>query len=648
VISERTIQLVRERTDLVALIGETVKLARAGRSWKGLCPFHKERSPSFHVTPERGRFHCFGCQEGGNCFDFVIKVEGCSFPEAVRRLAERSGIEIEEDGSPQQRREEVAQRKAKEDLYGAMSLAAVYYETMLREHPFGSLAQDELVKRGLVAETPTDTIATALQAFRIGYAPAGFDGLTSYFRTHGISPAVAAQVGLLRAREGGNGYYDSFRNRLMFAVVDLQGRVVAFSGRILPDPKTGLVDKDTGKYINSPETPIYRKGETVFGLFQARQAIRQAEMAVLVEGNFDVVSLHARGIANVVAPLGTAFTPDQAALIKRFTPTVTLLFDGDAAGRKACRAAREPCRRAGLSARAAVLPEGVDPDDLARNKGPEAVTAVIKAARGLLEHLIAACLDEGFVRADSEEKAARAREVVELLTTEEDPTVRAMAQTFADEIAGRLASADPMTGMMDVRTFSALSRSVKSALNAPRPPSDSMQGSHPNAADPARTARKDALSEAVIGCLLDFPVLLNEPDVEASLGYLDGEAVFVIAALRQVNGEDFFGLDAEEFLAKVPPSFHSFARHRLAAPEHQDLESARSVLLDNAEKLKRRVLTRDNARAREEATQKERMGEVDESFELLREVQEAARRKRRIGGRAKIMTITLVLTAGAS
>jgi DNA primase len=627
VISERTILLVRERCDIQSVISETVKLVRRGRSWVGLCPFHKERSPSFHVTPERGMYHCFGCGEHGNVYTFVMRIEGMTFPEAVRRLAERAGIEIEETATEQQRKEEQAARKGKEDLYAVGHLAAHYYETMLREHPLAKVAQDELERRALVSASPTDAVANALQAFRLGYAPAGWDGLATFLRQQGVSPHTAEQAGLLLPRSSGGGHYDRFRNRLMFPVIDLQGRVVAFSGRILPDPQTGLVDKETGKYINSPETPVYRKGELVFGLFQARQSIRQAEEAVLVEGNFDVVSLHARGITNVVAPLGTAFTPEQGAMLKRFSHQVVLLFDGDAAGRKAVRSAQEPCKRAGLMAKAAVLPQGMDPDDFCRLKGAEAMQAVVKSSRGLIEHLIAATLDEGFERGDAEEKAARVREVSELLAGETDPTVRMMAGRYADDIAGRFVTRDERLGMADASTFRALVKSVEATVARVKAAGTSVQG----AAAPAAKVSRDPVVEAFLGSLFDFPALLAEPAVTELLSSLDGDAVFVVAALRQIGDGEFFGLDTDEFLAKVPPSFHAFALYRLAAPEFQDIETAREKLLENAAKLKMRALTRENALDRQEAARAEAQGDDDAAMAYLREMSERARKKARLG-----------------
>jgi DNA primase len=625
VISDATIRQVRDRANIQAVVAETVKLARRGRSYVGLCPFHQERSPSFHVTPERGVYHCFGCGEHGNAITFVMKTEGMTFPEAVRSLAERFGVIIEENASEQQRKDEQAQRKAREDLYAVGSLAALFFEKMLAEHPGAHVAREELERRALTVGSGEEAgpVAAALKSFRVGYAPAEWAGLATFLRSQGASAHVAEQTGLLLPRSSGGGYYDRFRNRLMFAVIDLQGRVVGFSGRILPDPQTGLVDKETGKYINSPETPIYRKGETVFGLFQARQAVRQAECAVIVEGNFDVVSLHARGIRNVVAPLGTAFTVEQATQVKRFCPAVTLLFDGDSAGRKAVRAAREPCKKADLIVKAAVLPQGMDPDDFCRTRGPEAMSSMIRSAKGLIEHLIAAALDESFVTADSQEKAARAKEVIEILSSEEDPTVRAMAHKFADDVAARLMTRDERTGMADATTFRALVRTIEAALvkkpassGTPRPP---------------QVRPMDPVLDEVLGALMDFPQLLSEPVHDEGLSYVDGDAVLVVAALRETGrADEASGLDSENFLAKVPPAFHSFALHRFAAPVHQDIDIARTQLTANLTKLKVRALSRENAIVSQEAAWAETSGDSDGALEMLRQIQERAQQKRRM------------------
>lgn len=615
-ISPATIQAIRERTDIVAVIGETMKLVRRGRSFVGLCPFHQERTPSFHVSPDRGFFHCFGCKESGSAFDFLMKTEGLSFREAAQRLAERAGIPIEETGTDAERREAEAARRAIEDLYAVNQLAAHWFESQLREHPHARLAREELERREL------SSAAETLQAFRVGYAPPGWDGLTSYLRTQGVSLVTAERLGLIVPRKSGTGHYDWFRNRLMFAIIDVRGRVVGFSGRILPDPETGLVDKNTGKYVNSPESPIFKKGETLFGLYQARHSIRRLDEAVVVEGNFDVVALHARGIDHVIAPLGTAFTVAQAKLLRRFTPSITLLFDSDEAGQKATREARETCKQAGLKAKVAVLPDGKDPDDLAREKGPDAVRASLAAARGILEHLIEAALDESFHSADARERAERAQRIAQLIASEEDPTVVALAQSYADRVVQRL-------GLPDIESFQAMQRAVRAEAMRSRRSADGPDAASSSIGlDPRRariTARRNEVVLAVVGAFLDFPELLDDPEAAAAIDLLEGDAALVIVALREasVSGK----LAASELLAHVPASLHTFAAQRLAAPRHVSPGEARMELLSNAQKLKRLGLSREKAQAVEALHRIGRAGDAAAEDALLRELERRARER---------------------
>jgi DNA primase len=364
-ISKETIALVRERTNLVEIVSESVPLKRRGRRYVGLCPFHQEKTPSFNVNPDINHFHCFGCHEKGDAIAFLQLTEGYDFVEAVRALAERAGIPIEDerakDGDAERKKREV------DALLGALHIAATWYEEQLRTHKHRSYAIDELARRGLSPEDP------AVQAFRVGYAPPEWDGLAAFLRKQGVSPVLGEAAGLIVPRSSGSGYYDRFRHRLMFSIMDpRKGRVIAFSGRALPalpePPGQGDSSREPPpKYMNSPECAVYQKKANLFGLWQARNDIRREERVILVEGNFDVVSLHARGIANVVAPLGTAFTEEQATLIRRhYAGAATLLFDGDAAGRKATRMSEKPCEVAGLDANVATLPDRVDPDELVR------------------------------------------------------------------------------------------------------------------------------------------------------------------------------------------------------------------------------------------------------------------------------------------
>ncbi|AUX23664.1 DNA primase [Sorangium cellulosum] len=609
-ISPETIALVKERTDLVALIGESVRLTRRGHSFTGLCPFHKEKTPSFHVNPNRGFYHCFGCKETGSAIDFVMKLEGRTFAEAVRALAERAGIEVEESLTELERREAHAARKSKDDLYAVNHLAATFFEHSLRggpsggHHPLARYAHEELGRRGLPLGDggAVDPISDALQAFRIGYAPFGWDALATYLRQQGVSPVLAERVGLLVPRSSGSGHYDRFRHRLMFAVTDVMGRVIAFSGRALPDPSpaelsslgiTGPAPQGDGapaKYINSPESPIYTKGEHLFGLYQARQAIRQRGEAILVEGNFDVVALHARGIGHAIAPLGTAFTPGQAKLIKRFAPAVVLLFDGDAAGKKATRAARVPCREAGLGARVATLPAGVDPDDLARERGAESVLKLVNGATNLLQHLINEELDiDRFKTATLTEQHARARAVAELLRTESDPDLRLMASTYADQLASKLLiNGQPMSDLAH------LTRMLVSATSqTPTRPLRCSESTESYERARSRERTKEIGLE-MLGSLLDFPELLHDPDAEAVLECLEGEVALAVAAARH-NFTFEMGLAASEFLAQVPAPIHSFAAGRLVSPVFEAASTAKATLLENSQKLSRQALARQKA-----------------------------------------------------
>jgi DNA primase len=579
VIGQETIDRVRQQTGIVAVIGESVKLQRRGRTHVGLCPFHQEKTPSFHVNEERGFYHCFGCGASGDVFKFVQETRGFGFAEAVELLAERAGIEIVTTGADRDASERASQRRREQHLYDINASAASYFERMLRTHPLGHHARAELERRALRSDDPTSSAADALQAFRVGYAPWGWQGLMEHLRDAGLSLQGAEQVGLVVPRKQGTGHYDRFRHRLMFAVLDLNGRVVAFSGRALAEPEpnelsrlglggTGPAHGDAApaKYVNSPESPIYRKREAVFGLFQARQTVRTRDECVVVEGNFDVVSLHARGIRHVVAPLGTAFTPEQARQIRRFTQRITLLFDGDDAGRRAVRSAKPVCAEVGLTARVAVLPGGEDPDSFIRKAGPEALERALGAARGILEHLIEAVLESGFDAADAQGRAAKIDEVLELLAAESDPTVRAMAERHADLIAQRL-------NIADTRTFRAVVRRVKDAL---RPKSDEPR--RPDPPDPSLARSRDRRHDIaldILGALLDYPDLLDDPEVGPGLMTLEGDVAGAVAALRQASSGGPLG-PAEQVLAKLAPAIHPFAAARLAAPRHDRLESARA------------------------------------------------------------------------
>lgn len=385
-IDRSVVEQVRQRVDLVDLVGQYVPLRRAGMNWIARCPFHEERTPSFNVSPERGFYFCFGCKASGDALRFYEQIEGVNFVEALRALAERAGVELPETRDPERIAEDRRQRDLGERLAHACEVAAAFFERSLLDAPYGELARDALADRGIGDELTTK--------FRLGYAPARWDGLAEHLKGERVSPADAELAGLLMPGRNG-GWYDRFRHRLMFPVVDRAGRVVAFSGRVIAvteDMPEGLVPEDAGKYINSPETPIYKKSELLYGLGCARTTMRQKAEAILVEGNFDVVQMHQHGFTETVAPLGTSFTDAQAKLLRRFAESVVIVFDGDEAGLKAARAAHGSCAKAGLVARVGVLPPKMDPDGYLRSAderfGAAGMTSVLRDAPSIVEWLI--------------------------------------------------------------------------------------------------------------------------------------------------------------------------------------------------------------------------------------------------------------------
>jgi DNA primase len=642
VISEDTVDRVRREAPIADIIGDRVRLERKGRSLTGLCPFHKERTPSFNVNPERGFYHCFGCGASGDAIKFLRELDGLSFIDAVRQIAERVGIEVVETGSDDERRQAHEARRRREELFDAGDVAASFFQRMMTTHPLGHLAIEELARRGLDARQESGLVAETLTSFRVGYAPYGWDSLVSYLVQRGIGLRAAERVGLVVPRTTGSGHYDRFRHRLMFAVTDPDGHIVAFSGRALPEPSdeklrhTGLERMGTGdppaKYLNSPESPIYKKREALFGIHQARRHARQADATVLVEGNFDVVSLHARGIQNVVAPLGTAFTPEQGKQLRRLSANVVLLFDGDEAGKRAVQHARAACDEAGLSARVATLPEGTDPDDLVRSGGREAIQRLLTGSRSMLEYLIDVTLDRDFRTDDARARAAKIKEVAALIAGDGDPTVRAFAERYADTIAARL-------GIGDATTFRALAGVVNRALrtggSASSTPSSS-NGSpansgptQPSVAPPetarSRDRRRDIAME-VLGALLDFPGLLLDAEIIEALTHVRGQATIAIVAMRQISPEAL-EKNPELLLAKLTGPIHPFAAARVAAPRHERAEDARAELLRNVEKLKHLEHSRQRTEVVEELERMRTSGDFEREMRLLGEQARRARER---------------------
>lgn len=367
-VSRDTLDRIKAALDPLAVVREAVpSLKQSGARWKGNCPFHNERTPSFYFQPEKGLWHCFGaCQEGGDIMAFVMKLEGLSFTEALRELARRTGIPLDWD-----KNDDASSRRAKERdaLLNLLEEAAGFYRDNLRSTAEAEIARRTLAQRGVRPET--------IDRFRIGYAPRR-DGFLDRALKRGVAIELLLKAGLAARSDRTGRYQDTLTGRLIFPIRDAYGQVVAFGGRVLED--------DAGpKYINSPETPVYTKGRHLYGLYEGRTALRDRGQAVVVEGYMDVVGLHQAGVDRAVAPLGTGFTTEQAKLLRRYAQETVLLFDPDPAGQRASWRTADVLLKDDVFVRVAQVPDGLDPDEYVQAKGPAAMEGILSEARDVVD-----------------------------------------------------------------------------------------------------------------------------------------------------------------------------------------------------------------------------------------------------------------------
>jgi len=405
-IPDDMVEEVRAAADIVDVIGEFVQLKKAGREYKANCPFHEERTPSFYVVPAKGFYKCFGCGKSGDVFSFVMERQGLDFVEAVKHVAGRAGVQVREVKRSQE--EEDPNRP----LYEINGFARDWFRRQLEDATVGAAAREYLEGRGISADV--------CERYGLGFAPDEWRALRDAAAKHGLEEELMLEVGLLGSSERSREPYDRFRGRIMFTIESRSGRVIAFGGRILEGDT-----KDAPKYLNSPETPIYHKGSNLYGLSWARHSIRREESALVVEGYMDVVSLAAHGFENVVAPLGTALTPEQAKLLSRYTKRVLLLFDSDAAGLRATFKAGDTLLEVGLHPAVVTLPPGEDPDTLVRSEGREGLEQYLDQAVDVLDRKLQ-ILDEK----DYFSSIERTRSAVDRLL----PTIRAASDPALRDI----------------------------------------------------------------------------------------------------------------------------------------------------------------------------------------------------------------------
>lgn len=362
-IPEDIISEIKYRNEIEATISQYVNLKRRGKNLVGLCPFHSEKTPSFTVYPESGSFYCFGCGVGGDVFTFTSLLENLDYIESVKLLAERAGVTLPQDGYDD------SFTRIKNTVYDINRETARFFHSYLMSES-GRWALDYLIGRGLSLQT--------IKHFGLGAAPDSWDSLINHLKSKGYSTADMLTANVIGKSERGS-FYDRFRKRIMFPIINIRGNVVAFSGRAMPGE-----DKKSGKYVNTSDTPVYKKSENLFGINFAKNCC--SERIILVEGNMDVISLHQAGFCNTVAPLGTAFTSEQVNLLARYTKEIVLMLDSDAAGQKAVRRASQLLENTGLNVRVVVIPDGKDPDEYIKKNGAERFKALIEGAVSDIEY----------------------------------------------------------------------------------------------------------------------------------------------------------------------------------------------------------------------------------------------------------------------
>src|SRR5262245_34356671 len=360
---------LRNQADIVRIVSDYVSLKKKGRDWTACCPFHNEKTPSFYVSQSKQIYKCFGCSKGGSVFDFIMEIEGCSFPEAIRIVADKTGVTVPADTDNSREYEEREGQRAA--LTQLNQWATEFFEQNLIETPEGRRAIEYLNARGLSDETR--------KTFRLGYAPNSYDAMGGYLCSRGASKTQIERSGLVALRESG-GFYDRFRSRLMFPICDTQGRIIAFGGRVLGDGEP--------KYLNSPETALYTKGLNLFGLNHSRDAIRHRGYAILVEGYLDFLIPFQAGVRNLVASLGTALTENQARLLGRYTRRIVVNFDPDSAGQAATKRSLELLLTEAFKVNVLTLPDNLDPDEYIRAHGPEGYLKLLKGSQPFLDYIV--------------------------------------------------------------------------------------------------------------------------------------------------------------------------------------------------------------------------------------------------------------------
>lgn len=548
---------IKERLDITEVLSEYVRLVPSGSNrYKVLCPFHNEKTPSLMVSKDRQGWHCFGCGKGGDMFTFVQEIENIDFPEALRILAKKANVQL--------RNIDPKLHSAKTRLYEILKLTAAFFRKVLTESESGAIARAYLEKRGVTGETAED--------FQIGYSPTTWDGLLIFLKKKGYSDQDIFDAGLAVKRDKGVGYYDRFRGRLMFPIRDSNGTVVGFGGRILEEIPG---DASSGaKYINTPETLVYSKGSILYGLDKAKGAIKQSDLAILVEGYMDCIASHQAGVKNVVAVSGTALTPQQIKLLKRSTNNITLAFDADLAGGEAARRGIDQALAADMRVTVITIPDAKDPDELIK-QDPALWRNAVASAQRIVDY----AFDRAFADADPDNvdhKKRIAKQLLPVISRLPDPVEQSH---YLQLLATRLKTEE-----------SALRDAIK------RLPSSRPTGSVADrpAADPVRSRdRIDLLAERIIALVLTggseffgqaIEVVRPDDIPDEDLRRLYNQAVLFYSQNHTLDPNQFQSHIAKELPmlgTRLPGLFALGDQEFSGFDDHQrraELQSARAVM----------------------------------------------------------------------
>ncbi|MEJ7598196.1 MAG: DNA primase [Kofleriaceae bacterium] len=576
-IPDDVITQIRDAVDIVAVIGQYVQLKKAGRNWKGLCPFHGEKTASFNVNPDRGFFICFGCQKKGDVFTFVMELEGKSFVETAEQLAERYNIVVPKiEESPELRRA----RGERASMLELNKVATVFYREMLADPVRGEPGRAYLAKRGVTQETS--------DKFLLGYAPSEWGLLADHLKDKRADLELAVRLGLIANRPRASGYYDRNRDRLVCPVVVPGGDVVGFSSRIVGTAPPAADGSEPPKYINSPESPVYKKSKLLFGLAQAREAMSTNKRAVLVEGNFDVITLYQAGFTEVVAPLGTALTPEQVNVLKRLAERVVLLYDGDRAGYKATMHALQLCVEAdvevlvasrpgnGRSGGAGPLSDGVDPDSLVASGGAVQLREAVDRAQGGIEFFAHQVWSKARGNMDARARALEdaARLVAKVATpVKRDLIVATLASAMEVDVGVVRNAVARASGQAPARDHHGPSY----PLGSPSP--NSSQSSAPGTPPVSMAPGSDELE--LIALLADHPSLIATVEADKAFWLLTHEGLRAMySAARAGQGQGPTLIDLAPAQLPSPSAAHVLSGKYVEAKDPSSLLAAMTRNLD--------------------------------------------------------------------